>query len=304
MVSVTRQQIFAQAAKKLRQDFAELYTVPHNVLKGHEAEKLVRAFLSSHLPKRFGVGSGFIIDPRDAISKQEDVVIYDAYNCPLYRASDDAAIFPSENVAAVIEVKSSLDKQRLEEAFENISFAKSLGKTKLPEVPILMTAQTLGAIFAFESPLSLSTLLSHHAKLARSKTMGQHIDIILVLDRGVITFAGKVRGFGWAPMLFEGLGGATGEGAHLALSAYEAGEDSLDIFLRLLLAQLIPFRSMVGHPGFDWTKNPSGGNAIIEYLGSITHETDPKKREEKLKEYANEVLREFQAAGTPYVKPD
>ena len=62
MPEVTRQNIFAQAARKLRQDFEELTTIPHNLLKGNEAEKLVRKFLKEHLRRRFDVGAGFIID--------------------------------------------------------------------------------------------------------------------------------------------------------------------------------------------------------------------------------------------------
>lgn len=108
MSKVTREEIFAQAAKKLRQDFEELSTVPHRALKGHEAEQLVKSFLVGHLPRRFGVGAGFIIDPSDTVSSQTDVIVYDAFNCPVYRASEDAGIFPSTNVAAVVEVKVSL----------------------------------------------------------------------------------------------------------------------------------------------------------------------------------------------------
>jgi hypothetical protein len=113
MQQVTRQQIFAQAAKKLRQDFEELSTVPHAGLKGHEAEEIVRKFLKGHLPKRFDVGSGFVIDPGDNVSKQTDLIIYDALNCPVYRASENAAIIPSDNVASVIEVKSRLGKDAM-----------------------------------------------------------------------------------------------------------------------------------------------------------------------------------------------
>ena len=123
MTTVSRRQIFAQAAQKLRQDFRELSTVPHRALKGQQAENLVRTFLAGHLPKRFDVGSGFIIDPDNSISTQSDVIIYDAYNCPVYRVSDDAAIFPSENVAAVVDVKARLDKKKLSEAFKNIAAA-------------------------------------------------------------------------------------------------------------------------------------------------------------------------------------
>ena len=97
---ISRQSIFEKASAKLRQDFDELYSVPHSALKGSEAEKIIRNFLNNHLPKRFSAGAGFIIDPSDRISRQTDVVIYDAIHCPMYRASEDAAIFPSTNVAA------------------------------------------------------------------------------------------------------------------------------------------------------------------------------------------------------------
>jgi hypothetical protein len=49
--------------------------------------------------------AGFIIHHQDRISKQTDVVVYDALNCPVYRTSDYAGIFPADNVAAVVEVK-------------------------------------------------------------------------------------------------------------------------------------------------------------------------------------------------------
>jgi len=141
--SVTRQSIFEQAAKKLRQEFEDLSSVPHAALEDHEAEKLVRQFLNGHLPKCFTAGAGFIIDRREQVSKQTDVVIYDAMNCPVYRASDDAAIIPNDNVAAVVEVKSRLDKERLEQAAENIASAKRLHKTNAPDLPFLIQTKTL-----------------------------------------------------------------------------------------------------------------------------------------------------------------
>jgi hypothetical protein len=265
-------------------------------LKGGEAEQLVRAFLRGHLPKRFDVGSGFIIDPRDALSKQTDVIIYDALNCPVYRASETAAIIPSDNVAAVIEVKSRLDKERMQEAFENISAAKSLSKLKPQDVPFLVTAQTFGCLFAFETDLSLQKLMEHYCECIKKFHLGRHIDLVLVLDKGVISLATKMPGMGWAALMMEGFGGRAAEGAPIAASAMPMGEDSLDVFLRFLLAKLIHFRGVTGHPGFDWTK---GGTAmppqvLLSYLTSITNETDPILREKKLREYAEQVQAEFE----------
>ncbi|MCA1594404.1 MAG: hypothetical protein LC754_17620, partial [Acidobacteria bacterium] len=162
MANVTRQSIFAQAARKLRQDFEELSNIPHSGVKGNQAERLVKIFLKEHLPKRFGVGSGFIIDRFDTVSKQTDVIVYDALNCPVYRASEDAAIFPSDNVAVVVEVKSRLDKDQLISAFENIRATKRLAKTQAPELPIPITTQTVGCLFAFDSAISLDKISEHY----------------------------------------------------------------------------------------------------------------------------------------------
>jgi hypothetical protein len=68
-------------------------------------------------------------------------------------------------------------------------------------------------------------------------------------------------------------------------------KDSLDIFFRFLLADLMQFRGLVGHPGF-WTKDPQPFMKL-SYLTSITHETDPSKRAEKLRRYRDEVIAEF-----------
>jgi len=112
MNKLIRQKIFDQASKKLRQDFESLAVIPHRGAKGGEAERLVREFLNRHLPGRFKAGAGFVADKTGNVSRQIDVVSYDAINCPLCRWSEEAASFPADNVAAVVEVKSSLDKVR------------------------------------------------------------------------------------------------------------------------------------------------------------------------------------------------
>jgi hypothetical protein len=299
MSQVTRQEIFAQAAKKLRQDFAELSTVPHAGLKGEQAGELVRKFLRGHLPKRFDVAGGIIMDTRDNLSKQTDVIIYDALHCPLYRASDRAAIIPSDNAAAVVEVKSRLDKERMREAFENINAVKTLDKTMLTSTPFLMTCQTMGVLFAFETPLTMKTLLDHYCEFVTQYRLGRHIDMVMVLDRGVITLAGKIQRGEWATLLWEGSGAAAGEGAHIAGSMVEVGENTLDLFLRNLLGHLIHFRALSGHPGFNWMNDGQMPQMRLHYLTSITQERDPVLRDQKLKKYAEEGTRAVCFPSTP-----
>jgi hypothetical protein len=304
MQKVSRQQIFARAAKKLRQDFEELSNVPHAALKGHEAEDLVRRFLRAHLPRRFDVGSGFVIDSFDNISKQTDLIVYDALNCPVYRASDVSAIIPSDNVAAVIEVKSRLDKDTVQEAFENIRAVKGLAKAKPPEVPFLVTTQTFAGLFAFSSPLTLEKLLQHYSEFTGEYGLGRHIDVVLILDKGLLSLAGKIPQIeGWAHIVLEGFGGKAGEGTHIASTLMNLGEDSLDMFLRLLLGQLIHFCSMIGHPGFNWDKGDTSPQMKLNYLTSVTRETDPIIREKKLREYAAQVRGESTSSPAPQDPP-
>jgi hypothetical protein len=293
MTKVTRQSIFAQAARKLRQDFEELSVTPHSGLKGNQAEKLVKVFLKGHLPKRFDVGSGFIIDRFDNVSKQTDVVIYDALNCPVYRASDEAAIFPNENVAVVVEVKSRLDKEQLVSAFENILTTKQLAKTVV-EATRFTTSQTLGCLFAFESSISLDKIAEHYTELIKKHSIGHHIDIIHVLDKGIVSVWAKAKAFNrWGRYLHEGINKQLTEGMHLAVAIEEFGVDSLDAFLRYLLTHVTFFRAIVDHPGFDWSSNPALAEIKLQHLATIINETDPELREQRRVEYEKEVRDEF-----------
>lgn len=299
MAPLTREEIFAQAAKKLRAEFEELSVVPHNAVKGHEAENLVRRFLNDHIPKRFAVGSGFILDLKGQVSPQTDVIVYDAFNCPIYRASDDAAIFPSNNVAVVVEVKSNLTKETLTDAWSKIETIKSLAKHKPGPGPL--KAQTVGFLFAFNSSLKLTTIAEHYGTLFRERGLGRHIDVIVVLDRGIITLAAKPRGTeGWAMAFLEGFGGPEAEGSHLAISTSQLGESTLDGFFRLLLPHLTLFRPIVDQPSFNFSDMPIPvKNLALVYLMSLTTEQNPKKREEKLRAYRDEVIAEFDKAPMP-----
>jgi hypothetical protein len=293
--AISRQSIFEKASAKLRQEFDELYSVPHAALKGAEAEEIVRKFLNDHLPKRFSAGSGFIIDPSDRISRQTDVVIYDAIHCPVYRASDDAAIFPSTNVAAVVEVKSVLTKDELISAFNNIQETKSLAKYKPSRTPFLINCQTMGCLFAFDTSISLEKVSEHYATLLRGNGIGHHIDLIVVLDKGIIMLSAKVNEqLGWNLLVIEEMPeGPQAEGMHVAVSASELGKDSLDSFLRFLLAHLAFFHERIEHPGFNWKRTDAKGQAFLRYLTTITNEKDPKLRDIKLKQYAEQIRKEF-----------
>ena len=177
----------------------------------------------------------------------------------------------------------------------NIKKAKSLAKTPHPPTPWLVQTQTLGVVFAFNTDTHLDTLSKHYVSLFREHGLGQHVDIVVILDKGIFTLSARIKNIqGWNFAIWEGLGGPAAEGSHIAVAQAEFGEYSLDAFLRILLAHLIFFRDKVDHPGFNWSDFPSKGQQKLTYLTSITLEKDEKKKKQKLEEYKEEVRKEFE----------
>lgn len=189
------QELISETGKHLRQEFEYIKNSnPHFAERGAEAEIILLDFLNKHLPKRFAGGSGLIVDYQNNISSQTDVIIYDAENSPVYRKGERVLILPCDNVASVIEVKSSLDKQELKDASEKIASVKKLNKSPITNVdqPVtfssLITTKTLGVVFAYESTTSLQTLAENLKEFNQSTPSDHWIDLVVVLDKGVIGY--------------------------------------------------------------------------------------------------------------------
>ncbi len=287
METPTREELFRRAAQKMQADFEALRSVPHAGAKGAEAEDLVRKFLSDRIPGRFEASSGFIIDRSDQVSRQQDVVIYDAFNCSRYLVSDHASFFPSDNVAATLEVKSRLDKEKLEGAFSNIESVKRLQTTALPAgVPNFIRIRPMGCVFAFESALSLDKVAEHyHGWLSPNlNRIGRHADVVVVLNKGIVSLNAhppvESNLGSWAPFHMESaLDNPELEGWHIGVAADDYGEHTLDVFMRLLLPQLEHFRHAVDHPGFDWKKILPEGGGRVWPLQAIATDPDTERRE-------------------------
>jgi hypothetical protein len=154
---------------------------------------------------------------------------------------------------------------------------------------------TLGCLFAFESALTLDTICAKYRELLQGTAFGLHIDLILVLDRGLVTLVACGPGSSaWSKMMAPtGTGGAAGEGFHIGIAGTDLGDRSLDAFLRILVAHLSLFRHAVGHPGFDWAAMGAAGTTRLHYLTSFTGEREPAARAAKLREYAKDFKKRF-----------
>ena len=101
-------------------------TTPSTV--GSAAEQPVRDQLEQVLPTGIGVGEGFVIDSYGGTSRQQDVILYERDICPVFsiNRTPQTTYYPCEGVIAVGEIKSVLDRNSLQDAFETVASVKRL----------------------------------------------------------------------------------------------------------------------------------------------------------------------------------
>jgi len=123
----TLSKIFQGVAENMLTDFSKIQgQIHHAGERGTQREETLKKFLEAYLPKKYGVGTGQVINNKDEVSKQCDIVIYDALNCPLLLIKPNYQLFPIEAVRAVIEVKSTLNANTLRDCVDNIEAFKRL----------------------------------------------------------------------------------------------------------------------------------------------------------------------------------
>ena len=107
-------------------------TLPHAGERGRNDEERFRTFLAKVLPRRFSIGTGFLVCSNPAVppSRQMDTVIYDEiHNSPLHRELA-AYVFPIEMVYATVEVKGLLTPSDLVPVLQSIARIRRLAKEK------------------------------------------------------------------------------------------------------------------------------------------------------------------------------
>lgn len=121
-----------QYFKTVHEDFAARISVLSKLIQSHPGEQgrhvenVVRDLLQEFLPDRYSFGSGFVIDSQGQQSRQCDIVIYDTMLCAGLLRRTGPLLFPIEAVYGVIEIKSTLNKQEVSDAYGHIASVKRL----------------------------------------------------------------------------------------------------------------------------------------------------------------------------------
>jgi hypothetical protein len=168
IIEPTVKQIFDQLNRMLAERVAQGNIIEHNLEKGLGAEKALREVLADFLPVRFGIAKGKVINSRGKLSRHCDVLIYDQVNYPrLFIDENENQMLPIEGVYAVLEVKTTLTKHTLTEAFANLNAIYDLQ----PERPVRSLNHLMDyrppylAIVGFRG-IKLSTLERHFRALS------------------------------------------------------------------------------------------------------------------------------------------
>lgn len=103
--------------------------LPHSVAKGSSTELDWVKALKEHLPQRYQISNGFVIDSNGKQSEQIDVVIYDWQYTPLFYNKNEQRFIPAESVYAVFEVKQTLNSKNVIYAGKKVASVRKLYRT-------------------------------------------------------------------------------------------------------------------------------------------------------------------------------
>lgn len=186
--------------ERLAVQLRERRNIPHPTLKGDEGELLWLEALANHLPRRYAVRRGIVIDSRGQRSEQIDLIVYDPQYTPVFLAQGEHAYVLAEAVYAVFEVKYTLSGRHIREAVKKAASVRRLHRTngfvpmagsepKPPRgEPFRQLAGLLTLDHAGFGPLETKLrdqVAKHEGKGAEHEGKGA-LDLVLCLEGGLL----------------------------------------------------------------------------------------------------------------------
>lgn len=103
--------------------------MPHEGEKGAAAELRWREMLSTYLPRRYSVRSGFIVDCESGVSQQIDIIIHDAQYSPFLFQAGTSCFVPAESVYAIFDAKQVITRGTIAETGRKVASVRRLKRT-------------------------------------------------------------------------------------------------------------------------------------------------------------------------------
>jgi len=119
---------------------------------GGYREAILKNMISKFLPKKYSLGTGFVINKNKEITKQIDIIIYDN-SSPVLFSEGDFVIVLASAVKAIIEVKSAIRSTT-----ELIDYIKVCEENAKKIEVIALHDRMFNGIFCYECGLSFEAL--------------------------------------------------------------------------------------------------------------------------------------------------
>lgn len=192
-------------SQKLKASLGASSPLGDSLSKGELREEDVAEAFRPHLPSRYELLKGIIVDSSGRESDPQDLVLLDTSTLPSILGSGRNRVVPVEGVVGTIQLKSLATKASIESGIANIASAKRLVPSAIRygrpasslEPTIWSTASTFfGGLLCLRADGSIDTLLDHYAKCIMELPVRERCDAFCIVDQVAVVWGNPSEGDG------------------------------------------------------------------------------------------------------------
>ena len=185
---------FEWTLQRLEAEGQQSKTITHPGIKGEKCEDLLREILREMMPLSISQSPGFLTHRLGGVSKEQDIIMFDAKRAINLRPGGKAKYLPLEAGLASLEVKSDLNVATTRDAVLNCISAKRLyqqtgGIILEPEND--RELMYCYGIFAYRSRHSIKTIENQLNEAVKNVPYRLRPNIVYVLGKGMLLPSNK-----------------------------------------------------------------------------------------------------------------
>lgn len=226
-------------SRKLEASLGASSPLGDSLSKGELREEEAAAAFRPHLPLRYELYKGVVVDSMGRESDPQDIVLFDTHILPSILGSALTRVLPVEGVAGVIQIKSIATKAAISSGLANLASAKRLvppstryGRPLSAAKPTISStaASFFGGLLFFATQGSLDSLLDHYGESVMQLPARERCDALCIVNKTAVVWGNPSEGDG---LHFS----FRAEQAEAPL-AIHAGSDSLLFFYTCLVEHI------------------------------------------------------------------